>query len=136
MLFNGSDEEAAKQQIPGVIFTFTYLKGRHEPFIQRVVEVVEKYGGEVDFVQLYCQREELERRVLAASRKNFQKLWNIEGLRDMMQQQDLFLLIPGQQSLSIDNTALSPQEVAHQIITHYGLPQSSSSSLSSEQSAV
>lgn len=128
-------EEAAKQQLPGVIFTFTYLKGRHEAFISKVVEVVEKYGGEVDFVQLYCQPEELERRVQAASRKKHQKLWNIEGLRAMMAQQDLFLLIPGQNSLSIDNTILSPQEVAHRIITHYNLPHIASSPPSVEQSA-
>lgn len=130
-------EEAAKQQLPGVIFTFTYLKGRHEPFISKLVEVVEKYGGEVDFVQLYCQPEELERRVQATSRKKHQKLWDIEGLRTMMVQQDLFLLIPGQQSLSIDNTTLSPQEVAHQIIAHYHFPHDvTSTPESSEQSTT
>jgi hypothetical protein len=125
-------EEATKQQIPGVIFTFTFRQGVHEPFINRVVEVVEKYDGEVFFVQLYSQPEELERRVLAASRKKFRKLWSIEGLREMMSQQDLFMLIPGQKSLSIDNTHLSPQEVAQQIIEHYGLPTISSASLTSE----
>jgi hypothetical protein len=61
-------EEAAKQHIPGVIFTFTHAEGRHERFVRRLVEVVERYGGEVDFVQLYCQPEELERRVVAESR--------------------------------------------------------------------
>lgn len=115
-------EEAAKAQLPGVIFTFTYILGTHDAFIRRVIEVVEKHGGEVDFVQLYCQPEELERRVLNASRKAFRKLWTVEGLREMMERQDLFVQIPGQKSLSIDNTALSPQQVARQIITHYALP--------------
>jgi hypothetical protein len=88
-------EEAAMQHIPGVIFTFTYAQGRHERFIQRLIEVVERYAGEVDFVQVYCQPEELERRVVAESRKAHQKLWSVEGLREMMHQQDLFIVISG-----------------------------------------
>lgn len=114
-------EEAAKYQVTGVIFTSVYEKGQDEPFIGRCIESVEKYGGEVKFVQLFCQPDELKRRVVSESRKAFRKMSSVETLQQTLEQYDLFSPIPYQTSLCIDNTSLSASDVAQRIITHYHL---------------
>src|SRR4051794_7361604 len=47
-------EEAARQNVPGIIFTFVYAKGTDDPFVRELLERVIKYDGEVQFIQIYC----------------------------------------------------------------------------------
>jgi shikimate kinase len=112
-------EQAAIHHVSGVIFTLVYEKDQDESFIGRVVDAVERHGGEVLFVQLYCQPIELKRRVSDESRKAFRKMSSPEALQRNMERYDLFSPIPGHESLCIDTTNLSPSDVAQQIISHY-----------------
>jgi tRNA uridine 5-carbamoylmethylation protein Kti12 len=114
-------EEAAKEKIDGLIFTFCYAAEHDEPFVRRVIERVEKHGGEVCLVQLICEQSVLEERVLSEERKNFNKASNLDILRKILENYDLFSPFPERSSLTIDNTSLSPQEAARRIITHYNL---------------
>jgi hypothetical protein len=92
-------EEACKQQIPGVIFTLMYVRGRDERFIGKMVEVVEKYGGEVLFVQIFCQDEELKKRVVTEERKKSCKMSSVRVLQMHLERYDLFSSIPDQKRL-------------------------------------
>ena len=47
---------------------------------------------------------------------------SLETLRKVTEHYDIFSLVEGRASLSIDNTGLDPAQVAARIINHYHLP--------------
>jgi hypothetical protein len=113
-------EVGAKYGLEGMIFTYCYAYPEDSPFVDRVRAIVEGAGGEVKFVQLTCQVEELEHRVVAEDRRAYRKLDNVPGLRAALQRWDLATPIPGVDTLSIDNTRLSPNQVVGRIVEHFG----------------
>lgn len=52
-------EQAAKENIPGIVFTFIYEKNADDEFIRSLLERVTSNGGEVAFIQIYCEKEKL-----------------------------------------------------------------------------
>jgi broad-specificity NMP kinase len=114
-------EEALREKIPGIIFTFVYGGPQDNKFIDNVEEIVKRGGGELLLVRLYCEKDELERRVVLESRKAYGKLVDREILKDLQEKYNLQSEIPGRESLSIDNTQLAPEEVLEKISSHYGL---------------
>jgi len=115
-------ETAATGNLAGVIFTFAYAYPFDTIFVEDVKEIVEEHGGSVCFVQLICPREELERRVLDASRQKFHKIKTVEKLREIFHRYELFTPIPHVASLTIDTLAVSPRDAAQRIAEHFGLP--------------
>jgi hypothetical protein len=114
-------EEAARQRLAGVVFTFVYAHPEDSPFVEKLCDAVERHGGEVCLVQLTCDKNSLERRVPAEERKRRGKLSTLKLLGEVMGRYDLFTPVPGRESLSIDNTDLAPGEAARLVIEHYGL---------------
>lgn len=114
-------EAAAKENINGIIFTFCYAHPQDEDFIKNIKKRIEKYNGKVDFVQLYCEKSELRKRVKEASRKNFDKIKTIKTLNTTLKKHELFTQIPFVKSLRIDNTSISAKQVAKKIKKHYEL---------------
>lgn len=114
-------EIAIKEHIKGMTFTFCYGNPFDNPFVERIADIVENNNGEVYFVQLYCDKTELEKRVLSSDREQFGKIKNVETLREIISKWDLFSLVPMKKSLSINNTHMSVEEVARQIKEHYKL---------------
>jgi hypothetical protein len=114
-------EEAARQKVEGVIFTFVYAHPQDAPFVQKLCGAVERHGGGVCLVQLTCDKNSLERRVPAEERKRRGKVSTLELLREVTGRYDLFSPVPGRESLSIDNTDLAPEEAARRVVEHYGL---------------
>ncbi len=114
-------EEAAKENIDGLIFTFVYSHPHDKKFVDEVAGRVEKHGGVVCFVQLVCASAILETRVVSPSRRKHGKLASVETLRDVMEKHDLFSPITDSNSLSIDTSELAPPEAARKIADHYGL---------------
>jgi broad-specificity NMP kinase len=110
--------EAARQNV-SLIYTFCYAKDSDDAHVAEVLEAVETGGGEVCFVLLRAEKCEIEKRLLAESRQNFSKLKNIELLKKTWEKYDLFSPVPFGESLIIDNTNLSPEETAKQIIEHF-----------------
>lgn len=114
-------EEAARANLPGVVFTFVYAHGDDDPFIQQTLDAVEPHGGQVLFVLLKCEEEELLRRVEAESRQAFGKLRDAAYVRTLCQQYALATAVPQRESLILDTTNLAPQETAQRIVAHFGL---------------
>jgi len=114
-------EEAARQKVGGVLFTFVYAHPQDAPFVEKICAAVERHGGEVCLVQLTCDKNALESRVPDAERVRRRKVSTLELLREVMGRYDLFSTVPGRESLRIDNTDLAPEEAARRIVEHYDL---------------
>jgi len=108
-------EEAAKQNID-LIFTVVYASKVDDEYVDDLISPVIKNHGEVYFVQLTCNREELMKRVENDSRKSFTKIQTRELLNEILEENELFDLITGKSSVIIDNTNLSPEFAADRII--------------------
>ncbi len=119
-------ETAAREGVPGVIFTFVSALGSDDEFVQNVQRIVEAHDGKVHFVQLTCDRALLEKRVLAESRQKFRKIKDIALLRDILDRHELFQPIPFVDNLSIDTTVVSPDGAAQHIAAHYSLNEQAS----------
>lgn len=109
-------EEAAKQKIEGVIFTFVYEKDTDDSFIQKMVDVVKSNGGDVIFIQIYCEKETLLKRVKEESRKQFQKVKSEEGLASMLESGEMMSAISFVESTKIDNTDLTVDETITKVL--------------------
>src|SRR2546427_8783236 len=66
-------EQAAKDGID-TIFTFVYSKGEDDRFVGDVLKSVRSHRGRVCFVRIYCEREELVKRVKTSRRKSMGKV--------------------------------------------------------------
>ena len=58
-------EAAARENVPGLVFTFGYASPEDDAFVEKMIQVIERHGGELAFVRLYCDRATHERRVLS-----------------------------------------------------------------------
>lgn len=114
-------EEAARVDLPGMIFTFVYAHPEDGPFVERVVDAVERHGGNVYFVQLVCDPVTLETRVANESRTAHGKITSHDTLHDVLDQYDLFAPLADRYSLRIDSTYTTPQEATQHIAAHYTL---------------
>jgi|SRR6266581_1332049 len=114
-------EEAAKDGID-IIFTFVYSKDEDNQFVKQILQKVRSRGGQVCFVRLHCNREELVKRVKTSQRKRMGKVSTAKILNDLFQKYDLDSEIPFRKSLSVDTTKQSPRNVARSIARRYKLP--------------
>jgi hypothetical protein len=115
-------EAAAREGVAGLIVTFVYAEPDDDPFVRKVIRVVEGHGGQVDLVRLICAQATHEERVLAAERKSFGKITSVEQLREAMARWNLGAAVPFRPSLEIDNSALGAERVARQIAERLFLP--------------
>ena len=112
--------EAAKMNV-NLIFTFCYAKDYDDQTVKGLIEAVEQNGGEVCFVFLKAEKAELEKRVIDKTRQEMRKIHTVSSLHSYFAQYELFTPVPHKESLIIDNTNLSPEVAAKQIIEHYKL---------------
>lgn len=113
--------EAAVREDVDIIFTFVFAAGEDEELINSYISIVENAGYEVCLVQLKTTTDELSNRVSGDSRKAYKKISSREGLKKYMEQYSLLMPIPDRESLIIDNTHLTPAEVADQVINYFHL---------------
>jgi adenylylsulfate kinase-like enzyme len=109
-------EEAARQNIAGVVYTFVYEKDADDQFVRDFLEKVSNYGGEIKFIRIYCEKNELLKRVKAESRKQFLKVQTEEGLLKSLAGRDSMSPIPFVESAKIDNTHLTVEETFRKVL--------------------
>lgn len=90
--------------------------------VQTMTEPILVGGGEVVFVQLACEREELLNRVQGDDRRKHNKLTDPVTLVGMY---DLGATLPFEPQLRLDVTHLSPANAAASIAEYFALPQRS-----------
>jgi hypothetical protein len=115
-------EAAARERLPGLIFTCVYAAGEDDAFVDETVAVVGRHGGEVAFVRLVCDSAINEQRVAAEDRRAFGKITSVDSLRRMRARWRLDEAIPLRDSLEIDNSTLDPAAAARVIADHFSLP--------------
>ncbi len=107
-------KEAAKSNA-NIIFTYVYGKGIDESFIKWLTKNVKsKKANEIYFVQLKCNKKELEKRVVSPQRKKYEKLKSKKGLRECFKKWDMESPLPLTKVI-INNTKKSPKETAKKI---------------------
>ncbi|HEY0427589.1 MAG TPA: hypothetical protein VGC76_07380 [Pyrinomonadaceae bacterium] len=106
-----------------LIYTFCYAKNLDDAHVREITRAFEENGGEICFVLLTAEKDALEKRVLEDSRKSFGKAKTVEMMRYFFDTYDLFSPVPDRESLLIDNTNLSAEQVAERIIEHFRLQQ-------------
>lgn len=104
-----------------LIYTFCYAKNSDDAHVASIIKAAEENGGEVCFVLLKADRSEIEKRVLDESRKQYHKVDNLNILQEIWEKHDLFSTVPERESLIVDNTNLSAEETAKQIIWYFKL---------------
>lgn len=109
-------EQAAKENIPGIIFTFVYQKKTDDDFIKKLLDAVEPNGGKVVFIQIYCEKEELLKRVTEESRKQFHKMKSPETLSQNLSEKDWVSSIDFVESNKIDSTHLTAEETVSRVL--------------------
>ncbi len=67
-------EQAAATDLPGLIFTFAPERTVRPTFIPAALDLLARYHGTVDFIELTCPLPELRHRLDNPSRQRFQKL--------------------------------------------------------------
>lgn len=112
--------EAVRTQTD-LIFTFCYAKGIDDQQVFELTELVENGGGEICFILLTAQIEELRKRVADESRQMMQKIKTTEMLARYFENYELFSPVPHRPSLIIDNTETPPDAVAKQIVKRFEL---------------
>jgi hypothetical protein len=115
-------EAAAREHVPGLVFTFGYASPEDDAFVERMVQVVERHGSQVVFVRLFCDAATHEQRVLADDRQRFGKITSVQVLREALARWNFAVAIRARESLEIDNSVLGAEAVAQCIATHYSLP--------------
>jgi tRNA uridine 5-carbamoylmethylation protein Kti12 len=110
---------AAHKKI-NLIATFCYSYPEDNNFIRKVIKTIEKEGGQVCFVNLECNKEELKKRVKNPSRSKYKKIKKIKTLEQTLKKYE-FREIPFVKQLLINNTNISAKKVAEMIKTHYKL---------------
>jgi len=104
-----------------MIFTFVYAAGEDDKIINNYINIIEKHSGEVCLVQLKASMEVLKKRIIKRNRTQYEKMTKTNELEKWVDKYNLFSQIPDRESLIIDNSSLSPSEVARQIIAHFQL---------------
>lgn len=112
-------EAAAKYKV-NVIFTKVY-DATDKNFVRKVISMVEKNGGKVLFVKVYCKPKKLYERVTKNSRKEFDKVNTLENLKAILRKSNKFETIPFGKSLVINNSSLLPKKCAEKIRVYYKL---------------
>jgi len=113
--------EEAAATLPAMIFTFNPENSVRPEFIQKAVQAVTSRRGEVHFVEVVCDPEELEKRISTADRTNHKKLVSVELFREL-KAKGVFdsPKMPAPQ-LTLNSTLVSPRENAMIIAERFSL---------------
>lgn len=96
------------------VATYVFSNAYDRPYVDRLAAHAARFGIDLQRVQLCPLPPTLEERVVAPSRATTQKIRDLETLRVVLKQHDLYTPID-EGDLRIDNSAMPPEEVAAQI---------------------
>ena len=109
--------QACDAKLDGLIFTFAFEKTVRKEFLPNVVKLVESRGGEVVFVNLYCDFAELEKRLTDPEREKFGKLTSLDLFRQLNRNGTFDTPDNVPNRISLDTTNITPLEAARKIAT-------------------
>ncbi len=90
--------------------------------LRHIVHEAKRFNQNVFVVRLRPSREELDRRIVGASRKAYKKADTPEILANLLEREGYgYEKFPDFEHLDIDNTTMPADETAKRIISHYGI---------------
>jgi len=125
-------QEVADSDLPGIIFTYVWAfdQASDGEFVEELAQLFRDRGGRVCFVELEATQDERLRRnetPLRLAEKPFKR--NLAASREQLLKDDASYQLNSRGQfadrpdyLVIDNTRLSPGEVADSVIEHFKLP--------------
>ncbi len=114
-------EETAKLGFKGIIFTYAELARDDFKFIKNVKKLLDEYDCKLMAVQLFCKKEELEKRVVSDSRKEFKKTQTLEELEYLLSLKDYKSQFGEVETFCIENTNMSPTKAAEKIKEYFSI---------------
>jgi shikimate kinase len=117
-------EEALQADID-IVSTYVYNHARSQAsseYFRQIDRLFASHDAQLLFLRLTCDRAALDGRVTSEDRRLKGAINTVERLASYIDERDPDQPIPGRDSLTIDNTSLSPTEVAEAAIGHFGLP--------------
>jgi hypothetical protein len=112
--------EAVKEQINWIINTNCFVYPDDLSYVKKIIDIVNKWWWEVNFVHIICETSKLIDRVVSNSRKQYWKINDKNTLLELLSKKN-FSQVPYVNSLIIDNSNISPLETAKMIKNHYKL---------------
>ncbi len=113
-------QEAAKTGT-SLVFTYVYAYPDDNAYLANMIQLVEGHGGEVVLVQLTATPDTLLNRVADPSRRETGKLNSAETLAEVIAYHDVFTPYPNRDSLRLESSSRTPDELAQTIAEHYQL---------------
>ena len=113
-------ESAAKNRLPGLIFTWAYTHPECFHHFQLIQETLATYDVEICLVHLHCSQKALESRVTSEERRELGKISDVEGLHRQQHRKNC-VEIPDHNSLVLDTTNIRPEDAAKNVVNHYDL---------------
>jgi len=114
-------ESASKLKLKGVVFTYSEIAKDNYRFPRAIIKLLKKYKGAVHFVHISCTEKELYKRATRSSRQKGYKTKTKSDMDWMLKNKDYSKRVPNVKTLEVDNTNLSPKQVAQQIKKHLNL---------------
>ena len=103
---------AALNNRSGIILTFVYAKKTDDPYLKKIIRQAKKHNGDIIFIHLVCDKNELLKRIKNPSRKLFSKIKTHKKLNSVIKIHNIFDDVPHQPNFVFDNTKLSPTKTA------------------------
>ena len=113
--------QACDAQLDGMIFTFAFEKTVRGEFIPNVVQLIESRGGEVVFVRLRCDSNEIEQRLTSPGRAKFGKLTSLDLFRQLDNDGTFDTPDNVPDRLTLDTTQITPSDAAQRIASGLNL---------------
>jgi len=115
-------QRAAKERLPGLIFTFAPETTVQPDFVNRALDAVEPAGSRVRFVELTCEMAEVYRRIDNKSRHQSGKITSHE-VYEKLEAAGVFATshMP-KADVTLDTGKLKPAEAAQKIAKELRLP--------------
>ena len=115
-------EAAAASAIPGLIFTFNPENTVRQNFLDETLDVVAEHRGSVEFVEIFCEENALERRMDTIDRRAYKKMVSFADYQQLRQRGAFASPVMPAPHMRVDTTQRSPREAAVQIVEGLGLP--------------
>lgn len=118
---------AARANTAGLIITFSFgaenCFGISEDtrFIKKVIRAVEAEAGQTYLIKLSCSKREIRKRITNPERRRFGKICSYARYKEIAATSDVNAVVGFRASTIIDNTELTPDQVARIIHKACGL---------------
>ena len=112
-------EQAVADGLPGLITTFVLERSVPEEMVPNVRDHVVGTGGAVRFVQLVCDRAEIERRLASPERTRFRKMTQVDDFNRILRLGHFTAPPDLGDMLTLDTTHLSARQAADRIAQHW-----------------